>query len=172
MKNIIIILLFIALIRYQCFAQVGDKENDTRVYQSIICQHKFNNEPICDSAYLTTLKKIDFKKTNLDKWSGNNAVKNWESFFNQINVATLKEYKLTLNKIGQHSFLPKDLNKAKDYKHPFLALSPVIYSPDKTLAICSIWNYGNPEASSETVYLLQYKDNEWKVVKFLLVSIS
>jgi hypothetical protein len=176
MKKIFFICSFILIFYYQSFSQLTNKKDDSLIYQCIVNQPGFNfnknNTPICDTAYLEVLKEFDFKKTNLDKWKGKGIITDWKDFFDQINIDTLKEYKLTVNKIGRHPFITRDLNKARDYKHPFLSLSPVIYSPDKSLAVCSIWDYGNPESGSKLIYLLQFKDNEWTIVKFLLVSIS
>ncbi len=40
------------------------------------------------------------------------------------------------------------------------------------MAICGIFDWGEPENSSENVYLLELKKGKWEIVKFLPVSIS
>ncbi|MDN5289453.1 MAG: hypothetical protein JWR38_5727 [Mucilaginibacter sp.] len=172
MKNIVFICTFLLSFINQSFSQSVDIKNDSLIYMCILNQpgynsHKIHNTPICDTAYLETLKKVDFKKTDLNKWVGGKSIAiGWQAFFNQINVDALKEYKLTIRTIGGHPFI------IRDYGHPFLSLSPVIYSSDKSLAICSVRDYSGYEASGEEVYLLQFKDNRWQMVRFLLVSIS
>lgn len=166
--------LFISLL-YGCqlFSQVTDTKKNTAFYQSLLKQLGLdNNMPIYDKTTLETLKKIDFKKTDLNKWMRKDTVKGMKAFFDDININTLNEYKLT-DKIGKHPFttiLHEKINNS--WPKSVLALSSIVYSKDNKLAVCSVYHFDNPEAASETIYLLQLEAGSWRIAKFLMVSIS
>jgi len=40
------------------------------------------------------------------------------------------------------------------------------------MAVCAIFDWAEPEAAAETIYLLELRAGKWEIVKFLLVSIS
>lgn len=166
MKKTVIIFLFTLSFNYQSFAKAIDVKNDVNIYECLIAQSGIHdNIPIFYHTSLTAFKKYDFKNVNLRNWWGTGIINdNWKLFLNQININSLKGYKLT-HKIGNHPFTLKT-------NEPFLSFSPVVYSIDKSMAVCSIFHYSNEEAASETIYLLEYKDGLWKIIKFHLLSIS
>jgi hypothetical protein len=99
-------------------------------------------------------------------------VKGMNTFFDHININTLNEYKLT-DKIGRHPFTTILREKTSNsWPKSVLALSPIVYSTDNKLAVCSVYHFDNPEAASETIYLLQLAAGSYRIVKFLMVSIS
>lgn len=168
-----IAILFISLL-YGCqlFSQVTDTKKSTTFYQSLLKQLGLDNSiPIYNKTTLVTFKKIDFKKTDLNKWMRKDTVKGMKAFFDEININTLNEYKLT-DKIGKHPFITILHQKINSWPKSVLALSPIVYSKDNKLAICSVYHFDNPEAASETIYLLQVEARSWRIVKFLMVSIS
>jgi len=151
------------------------KSDDSEVYESAFfaLQYEKNTLPIYYKTSLSVFKRIDFKKTDVNKWLGTGSVKNCKSFFERINLDTIKETNITSN-IGAHPITTKmyeeDIINHRAY--PFFTLSPIIYSSDKALALCSIAYWGNRDDASETILLLAFKEGKWLVVKYLPVSFS
>lgn len=173
MKKLIILTILIAcVIPYKSFSQLTAAQNETHVYQSLLDQVSFDkNRPIYYKTSLKTLKKIDFKKTDLHRWLRKDSVINWKPFFNEINLNSLSETELKF-KLASHPFTKKLFEENEKGSSPFLILSPIIFSSDKNLAICSIFDWKGKEEASETIYLLELKDGKWIIVNFLLVSMA
>jgi hypothetical protein len=169
-----VILLLILLVSFdQLHSQIVDNKIDNRLYQDLIEQLKFDkNEPIYYKTSLTVLKRIDVKTIAVDKWSVvNNTNKNYVQFLNQVSLEGIHDFELN-GKIGDHSFTKKMYELVNNRPQSFIVISPVVYSSDKTLAICSIFDWKGPEQSSETIYLSELKNNKWEIIRFLLVRIS
>lgn len=171
MKQQIIMLSFALLYACRLYSQVTNSEQDRNLYEQLIAQTGVDKDiPVFYRTTLKTLKRIEIKDSGL-KWMSKDTVNGTQKFLNQINPDHLKEANLP-NKIGIHLLVHKMYEYLHSRPQPFLALSPIIYSNDKKLALCSVYNWSSNEASSETVYLLSYRLNKWQIVKFLVVAIS
>ena len=171
MKQKIILLSFALLYTCLLFSQVTNSEKDSDLYRQLIIEMGVDKDiPIFYRTNLKPLKRINIKDSSL-KWISKDTVERTGTFLNQININSLEENDL-LNKIGTHPFTRKMYEVVNSRPQPFLALSPIVYSNDKKLALCSVYHWSSNEASSETVYLLRYGANKWQIVKFLVVSIS
>jgi hypothetical protein len=172
MKNAIIIFFLLSIgFNNDLFSQVI-KNNNTVIYESLLKQLKIRDSiPIYNKTSLDILKQIDFKTTNIHRWLGQATVAEVKTFFQGVNINALKESELTI-KIGAHPFTGIAHSQINNEWQPVLALSPIIFSEDKNLAICAVYEYYGPEASSETIYLLRLKNGIWEYVNFLPISIS
>ncbi|MFI5159225.1 MAG: hypothetical protein ACHQF4_10195 [Sphingobacteriales bacterium] len=160
--------------------------SDQDIYRSLLDQAGFEkNLPIYYKTSLRPLERIDFKTTNLNKWAapenGEKNLNSWttlkntnkalESFVRQISLGHMQETKLSIP-IGSHPLTTRMFEPInRRYQH-FLALSPIIYSADKTMAVCGISNWEDPNTGTEMIYLLELKENKWQIIRFLLVSMS
>ncbi|MGI4022458.1 MAG: hypothetical protein ACRYFA_13205 [Janthinobacterium lividum] len=162
MKNLILLCFFVLSFNYRSSLL---QKNDMNVYRNLISELGIPDDvSVHHQTSTETLLKVDFKKTMSNKWYGDGIIQGCDVFFNQIRIDTLKNTHLTSN-IGKHPFTTKT-------NEPFVAFSPVIYSADGKMVICSVNHYSDPEAASETVYLLKLERGTWKIVRFYMVSIS
>ncbi|MDP9048454.1 MAG: hypothetical protein M3N14_09975 [Bacteroidota bacterium] len=156
------------------YAQMNDTTSDACFYQNIIAQvggYK-SDLPIYYKTTLRTLKRVDFPSTDLDSWTAiKKTNRDFKPFLNQINVNDVKEKEL-ISPIGRHPFTKRMFERTASAYQRFLAFSPIIYSTDKTIAVCTIFDWAEPEAASETIYLLELRAGRWEIVKFILLSIS
>jgi len=153
---------------------IVNKDRDTCLYQSLIGQVGIYKKkfPIYYKTMLRPLKKVDFQTTDLNKWTVIKKTNmDFKSFVSHIDLNQVKEKELT-DQIDLHPFTTRTFESLNSRYQPFLALSPIIYSADKTMAVCGIFDWAEPENSSETVFLLELKEGKWQIVKFLPVSMS
>ena len=171
MKKTTLIFFFALFCGCQLFAQVNDAKADNLIYQQLIDQLGFSsNIPIYCKTSAQILKRVNFKNEHL-YWTDKGATINTADFLRQIKLDNLNELTLT-EAIGTHPFTNKKYSYINTVPQPFLSLSPIIYSNDGSLALCSVQYWSDPEAAGETIYVLEHRGKTWQVVKFLLVSIS
>ncbi|MBE9665181.1 hypothetical protein [Mucilaginibacter boryungensis] len=168
-KNI----LMITMLLYGCgvTAQVTDTGKGNEFYQHLIIGLGVDKDiPIYYKTSLSVFKRVDLKNDKL-RWIGKDQVSGIAAFLNQVDPNQLKENE-SLSKIEGHPFTVKKYESINSRSQPFLELSPIVYSSDKSLALCSVYHWSSPEAASETIYILQHQSSGWKIVRFLVVSIS
>jgi len=172
--KIAIILVIVASFSCRSYAQISDTATDAYFYQNLIAEvggYK-DDIPVYYKTTLRPLKRIDFQTIDLNKWAViRKTNRDFKPFFNQIKINDLEEKELT-TPIDSHPFTKRMFERINSRYQHFLALSPIIYSSDKTMAVCAIFDWAEPEAAAETIYLLELKAGKWEIVKFLLVSIS
>lgn len=171
MKNALLILF--VFVMSNSYSQENVARQDDAVYLSLFSNLSFCQEmPIFYHTSLSNLEKADLKKTDLKVWLKRGQVSGWREFFNSTNLETLTETEFK-SPIGSHPIVKKMfvVNEKHEPK-PVIQLSPVIYSSDKKLALVSVFDWSGPDSSTNTVYLMEFKEGKWRVVKFLLLSIS
>ncbi|MDP9047575.1 MAG: hypothetical protein M3N14_05515 [Bacteroidota bacterium] len=172
MKNSIILLALSLLCNFQAYNQKSQINNET-IYENLVNQSGFHkNIPIYYKTSLEVFKRVDFKKMDLTKWTViTKTDKDFKPFLDGIKLNSIQERDLT-NQIGIHPFTCKGYEYVDKRPQELLILSPVIYSADKTMAACSIAYWGGIENAEKTIYLLEFKNGTWRIVKLLQVSIS
>lgn len=149
-----------------CYAQIGLNNDNLVIYEKLLSLYKHGNVLVLEpTTSLQTLKRFDFKNPANNQLKPDTLNKAWQYFLNGVDTSALhnqlinsglrKKYPLTNNRRGKH-----------------LYLSPIIFSKDRTKAVCAVKDYGSGEDAAEEVFLLEKKRNGWIVFKFYLLSIS
>jgi hypothetical protein len=187
MKNIMLLLFLNLLLYSQSHSQAIDIKNDTAIYKCLIKRLGIENPGINDTIaifYKTSLKSLklsDFKKTPLIHWvlplnrrSNSPVIEGMKEFLDQIDINNLSEQELTV-KIGKHPFKKIEYKTYRDrvMDHEFsLTFSPVIYSADKKMALCSVDQYYGFNDGSQAIYLLMFRNGKWELVRALGLGFS
>ncbi len=140
-------------------------------YQQLILQIGLGkNIPIFYKTSTVSLKRVKLSDNKL-KWFGKEQVITMSKFLKQIEVDSLTDNEL-MPQVEGHPFVTAKYESINSRPQAFLEFSPIVYSKDSDLALCSVHYWTGPEAASETIYILGWQASRWKILKFLVVSIS
>ena len=156
-------------------------KNDTAVYQYLIKTLSIGEPNISDTipiVYKTSLhtfkmsnfknKPLNSKWTPIDKQLSKDDLERLKDFIDKIDTSSFTDHELTV-KIGKHPLKKTGYETYRElmYQKSFLTFSPVIYSADKQIAICSVDQYIGFNDASQAIYLLMFRNGKWQLVKAL-----
>lgn len=152
---------------YGAMAQGSDTG---KLYRNLVQQLGVDSQiPVFYKTSVSVFKRVDLKNEKL-RWLGNEPVAGLNAFLTGVDLRHLREDKLAALK--GHPLVSAKYQSINSREQPFLELSPVAYSADKNLAVGTVYHWSNPDAASETIYILKKQPSGWKIVRFLVVAIS
>ncbi len=179
MKTVLLILTSsISILSNQSYAQNHSASNSSiEVMRSVI---NFTSTELVDNKIIYINNKTtlhDIAKINFNNFDIQQTVPNqpaldnsWLFFLKSIDTTKIANYDINVEKIKSNN--SKLILKRHEHGTPLITFSPVVFSNDGELAVCTLGYYGGPENSSASVIFLHRINNKWKVFTLYRLYLS
>ena len=156
-------LLFTFIFIFRTIAYAQSEQEKYKIYDKVM-----ENYPKCvvqTKTSLSTIKKFSFE----------NPLKN--GLYTKVDTLS-HEWLAFLKRVDTSSFAVDTLNAGFVEKYNSaerrikLVFSPVVFSSDKTMAVCTVYLYGKYDFEGEEAYILEKKNEVWKIIRRFRISIG